>query len=257
MVTMSKTKMIKLGLSAAMTLTSAGLSMADTMPRQSIDEIEIIDDGQTNEQLRQHPWIRYVRRFRADHNFALVAGGGRGSYIIESFGELKDSRVDAGAAWTKLQYSYHVPIYRGFGYVLGSSFGYYYSPRDSARPFQPAPMVMFPGVLAGIVLNLNPLWRTMLAADVYMARADGVTYFDAVDAAKTERISITMVAYDSLFALDYFYDLNWGLRLEAHKRAVYYYRPLQQPGDTAVYPADALFRLEDRWYGIGFVYHLL
>ncbi|MBM4251291.1 MAG: hypothetical protein FJ146_04930 [Deltaproteobacteria bacterium] len=244
-------------LAVAPWLMTTGIASADTMARLPSDELEITDDSETNEQLRQHPWIRYVRRFRADHNFALVAGGGRGTYLIESFGALKGARIDSGSAWAKLQYSYHVPLYRGFGYILGSSLGYQYSPREALRPFQPVPMVMFPGILAGLVLNLNPLWRTVVAADVYMARANGITYYDAVDATKTEHISVTLVAYDSLVAIDYFYDLNWGLRLEAHQRAVYYYRPLQQPGDTAVYAADALFRLEDRWYGIGVVYHLL
>ncbi len=254
---MVKVSNLGLALALASALTVAEMAVADTTVPQDIDEIEITDDSQTNQQLRQHPWIRYVRRFRAEHNFALVAGAARGSYVIESFGELQNTRIPSSAAWSKLQYSYHVPVFRGFGYLLGSSIGYHYAQRDPTRSFQPVPMVMFPGILAGVVLNLNPLWRTMVAADVYMARADGITYFDAIDPAKTEHISVTLVAYDSLFALDYFYDLNWGIRIEAHQRAVYYYRPTQQPGDSAVYPADAIFRLEDRWYGVGVVFHLL
>ena len=90
-----------------------------------------------------------------------------------------------------------------------------------------------------------------------MERINRLMAYDAQDQNRTEQISVTLISYDLGTFLDYFYSLNWGIRLEAHGRSVYHYRPKQQPGDTSVYAADALFNLNDRWLGIGIVYHLL
>ncbi|MCX6107154.1 MAG: hypothetical protein NTY08_15110 [Proteobacteria bacterium] len=220
-------------------------------------QLEAEEENQGVLRLIEHPWERYVRRFRSEHNFALSAGGSTGYYNVESFGEIVAKRFRSGAAWTKFQYSYHVPVYRGFGYLLGSSVGYYYEPADRGRAFQPAPAKMFPGILGGIVMNFTASLRLSAAADVYMLRADRITSFDPVDPSRTEQISVTMVAYDLGGFFDYFYDLNWAIRLETHYRSVYYYRPLQQPGDTTVYASDAVFQLSDHWYGVGLVFHLI
>ena len=234
---------------------SSGTNLVE--PALPSAQLEAEEENQGILRLIEHPWERYVRRFRSEHNFALTAGGSTGYYNIESFGEIVAQRFRSGAAWAKFQYSYHVPVYRGFGYLLGSSVGYYYEPADRRRVFQPAPAKMFPGILGGLVMNFTASLRLSAAADVYMLRADRITSFDPVDPSRTEQISVTMVAYDLGGFFDYFYDLNWAIRLETHYRSVYYYRPLQQPGDTTVYASDAVFQLSDHWYGVGVVFHLI
>jgi hypothetical protein len=239
------------------------LSLADTSEspfKKTIEkgETQVVEALEATEaHLLAHPWDRYVRGFRHEHNFALSLGGSSGDYEVHSFGVINDQSFHSAAAWSKFQYTYHLQIYHGFGYMLGSSAGYFYETVRGDRVFQPAPAVMFPGILAGLVMNFSPSVRLSTAFDVYMERVTNFTANNLADPSKTQNIAVTLVAYDAGGFLDYFYDLNWAVRLEAHNRRVYYYRPLEQPGDSTIYASNAVFRLTDRWLGLGLVYHLL
>jgi hypothetical protein len=62
-----------------------------------------------------------------------------------------------------------------------------------------------------------------------------------------------MQAYDGGLYADLFYDLSWALRVEGHVRHLEYRRP----GKSSGYPVDAKLRKDDRWVGVGVLYHLL
>ena len=206
-----------------------------------------------------HPWERFVRGFRREHQFALSLGLSRGQWQVQRFGDevddqIKDQSFRSAGAWTKFQYSYHIKIYRGFGYLLGSSAGYHYERPPAKQTWRPVPGVQFPGVLAGFVLNINPVLRLSAALDVYLERYNRIVRH--LPNRPDTSISVTLQAYDLGFFVDVFYELNWAIRLEAHARQLYYLRPKRQSGDPD-FPVDATFRKEDRWLGLALVFHLL
>jgi hypothetical protein len=192
-----------------------------------------------------------VRGFRREHNFALASGVSSGSWSVKALGTLHDRRFNDSGAWTKLQYSYHLQLYHGFGYLLGSSVGYHYESADSRSVFQPAPALQFPGVLAGFVLNVNPVLRFSTAFDSYMERHNNIKERDGTP--PDPEISVTIQAYDAGAFIDVFYDLAWALRLEGHRRHLQYEKPLNAAG----FDVDANLSKDDEWLGLGLVFHLL
>ena len=198
-----------------------------------------------------HDWDRYVRGFRREHQFAMVAGYSSGVWELYRFGTLEDVRVAEKGAFAKFQYSFHLPIYSGFGYLLGSSFGTLY---ESSRPnskFKSAPSVMLPGVLAGFVLNISPAFRCTVAGEIYLERFDGIQDRDNVGS--DDSIHITTETFDGSVGIDWFYSLKWALRIEGHLRRLVYVRPQEPDGK----PVDANIKKRDEWVGAGVVHHFL
>jgi hypothetical protein len=208
-------------------------------------------------------WDRHVRGFRREHNFALAAGMSSGTWHVKSFGTLSNEDFPARGAWSKFQYTYHIPIYSGFGYLLGSSAGYHYESANNDHAFRPVSCYEFPGVMAGLVMNFNPRFRLSVAADVYLERYNGIGGPDSEG--NQQQIAITLAAYDGGVFFDVFYDLPWAVRIEGHKRHLDYERPnslgangcRNSKGDQAPCPVDVTFSKNDGWLGLGIVYHLL
>ena len=198
-----------------------------------------------------HEWDRYVRGFRRDHNFALVSGIGVGVWQVNSFGSLTSERFPSDTIFTRFQYSFHLPIWRGFGYVLGSGMGYVHesSARDSV--FQTVPAVQLPGILAGFVWNFSPALRLGTSLEAYLERLNGLKERDGT--ARDPRVHITMETWDLSTWFDGFYALDWAFRVETHWRQSAFKRP-RSPEGKAV---DANIRRTDRWVAAGLVYHLL
>ncbi len=198
-----------------------------------------------------HRWERHVRGFRREHNFAFSLGASSGEWLIKRFGTLNGRRFDSSGVVARFQYSFHLPLYGGFGYMLGSSGGYNYEAADKRKPFQPVPSYVFPGLLVGLVYNASPVVRLSLAAEAYLERHNGLR--ERSGEGEGTEIHITMTAYDAGAFLDLFYDLSWALRLEGHYRHLEYHRPL----DAIDLPVNANIKKNDRWMGLGVVYHLL
>jgi hypothetical protein len=196
-------------------------------------------------------WDRYVRGFRRDHNFALSVGAGSGTWDVRRFGNIKGQKYKTSGAWSRFQYSFHLPLYQGFGYMLGSSFGYHYESADKRKPFHPVPALMFPGAMIGIVENFNPVFRWSLAFDAYMERLNDLAERDG------QTISVTMEAFDFGTFIDFFYDLGWAVRLEGHHRHHAYLKPVCSKNSPCDFPVNANFRKDDDWVGLGLVHHLL
>ncbi len=201
-----------------------------------------------------HRWDRHVRGFRRDHNFALSAGVSSGTWNVKRFGTLDDEKYDDSGVWAKFQYTFHLQVYQGFGYLLGSSAGYHYESVDRRRPFKPVPAYQFPGVMAGLVLNISPVFRLTAALDVYLERHNGIEERDGKG--DDPKIHVTLQAFDALATIDVFYDLNWALRLEGHQRHLDYQRP-HSDEDSRDFPVNSNLKKDDRWLGLGLVYHLL
>lgn len=224
-------------------------SKAPPHPVIAVRAAEVLD------QTEFHRWDRHIRGFRRDHNFALSAGVSSGTWRVKRFGTLEDKKYDDSGVWTKFQYTFHLQIYKGFGYLLGSSVGYHYESVDKRREFKPVPAYQFPGVMAGLVMNINPVFRFTTAMDIYLERHNGIEERDGVG--DDPEIFVTLQAFDAMATIDVFYDLNWALRLEGHKRHLNYQKPNRNKDDNASFAVDANLKKDDQWVGLGLVYHLL
>lgn len=206
---------------------------------------------------QQHSWDRYVRGFRREHNFALSVGASSGNWDVRRLGTIKGLKVRNSGVWTRFQYSFHLQLYNGFGYMLGSSFGYHYETADRRKPFRPVPAYMFPGVLIGVVENFSPVFRWSAAFDAYMERLNDLEDRDGLP--PDGKVSATMEVFDFGTFVDFFYDLAWAIRLEAHHRHHEYLEPSCPTGKVCRndFPVNANFKKDDDWLGLGIVHHLL
>ena len=159
------------------------------------DESSIADD-----------WQRAVRDFRRDHNFGILLG----QTMTRWKGSVDNVAVDTETDATELtlQYSFHIPWYKGFGYSLGTSSSVLFGDRDSER-LETQYRVTLPGLELGLAWNLNDRFRTNL----------GVVYgWERVDGLKIEgrdgRVSISEESLSAKISIDYFYKLTWAIRIE-------------------------------------------
>jgi len=225
---------------------------ANTLP--FIPELGDIHIEQILNKQEIHHWERHVRGFRREHNFALTAGVSSGTWSIRHFGTLNHQTYDNSGIYSKFQYAYHIQIVRGFGYLLGSSAGYHYETADSRAVFHPVAAYEFPGILAGLVYNFSPAIRVAMTGESYLERHNGIEEKNGPN--DDTKISVTIPAYDAGVFIDVFYDLGWALRLEAHRRHLDYQAPNERT-DEPPFPVNAAFSKDDRWLGLGLVYHLL
>lgn len=232
-------------------LTMVSVAFAGIVAGPSVRAAEEENDAQLDLRGQRHRWYRYVRDFRGDHNFALASGVTTGFWEVGDMGTIGSGRFSDSGVFTKLHYSFHLPLYREFGYFLGSTAGYHVDTDTATRTFKPVSSVMFPGLLAGLVWNVTPAFRLSSGVDAYLERFDGLREKDGegVD----PQISVTLQAYDFGVFVDIFYELKWALRLEAHSRLLTYRKPAEAEGT----PVDVDLVKRDQWVGFGLVYHLL
>ena len=199
-------------------------------------------------------WDRMVRGFRGEHNFAATTGYLSGSWQVGRFGPLKSTHIGDVGFWTRWEYSYHLQIYQGLGYLVGSSLGTTYTRTSDSALLKPPTSFIYPGVVAGLVYNISPRIRVLGAGSINLERFDDLKAMPELpEAGEASTISITMESYDGMAAIDIFAAINLAIRIEGHERFQLYRKP-RNAEDKAV-NAD-LERL-DRWYGAGLVYHML
>ncbi len=225
----------------------------------------------------RHSWERHVRTFRREHNFAFSIGSSNGTWDVGEFGSLTDRQYDNSGLFSRFQYSFHIQLYKGFGYFLGSSMGYHYESTDARHPFKPAPSIMLPGLLVGLTYNISPAIRMSASMDAYLERYSDLEerdgrYTDMSNCVDDEgndiedcegeifdpEITVTMQTYDrgyhASWYMDVFYNLYWAVRLEAHARKATFIKPHNSEDVEAI---DARISKTDRWLGVGLLYHLL
>lgn len=190
-------------------------------------------------------WDQSVRGFRSEHSFSLVSAYVLAQWHFKRFGNQVNVRRREKAVATKLQYSYHIPIYRSFGYLLGSSIGVWIPLYEGRRRSQSG--FMLPGVVGGLVLNMSPGFRLTTAIDYQLER------WSRLRDGAGESVSVTARVTDLLAGLEIFYKLKWAIKLEVHQRNSDL-KPLQGAGG---YPVDGVVNRTETWYALGYSYHLL
>ena len=196
-------------------------------------------------------WERVVRGFRREHHFAVTGGYLRGSWQVGSFGPLTNIQIGDDGFWSRGEYTYHLQIFEGLGYMLGSSLGTTYTRTADAAALKPPTSLIYPGVVVGAVYNISPRFRLLGGGSVNLERYDGLRAL--AEGQDETKISITMESYDAQAALDIFVAINLAIRIEGHDRYQLYRKP-RNAGDK---PVNADIERFDRWYGAGIVYHML
>ncbi len=197
-------------------------------------------------------WEGYVGEFRRDHHFALAFGSSSSTWQIKPWDHAQAFTPETKGYFSKFQYSYHIPLVGAFGYFLGSSVGVLADFSDNDSRFSSSTAYQLPGILAGLCMNFSPVWRASAGTDIYLERIHGIAWQDEFTVSK---LSINMLAFaDMLGQLDYFWDIDWAFRLEAHSRHVHYTPPQRNKENKVV---AAKVSRADQWIGLGIVYHRL
>ncbi len=195
-------------------------------------------------------WDQSVLGFRKEHQFSWTLGLSQGRWRFKRFGNQVNKYHSDLGSFTKFRYAYHLPIWRSFGYLLGTSAGYWDQISGSSG-MEIQSISMLPGIVSGFVLNMSPGFRTVLALDYYLERWSGLQ--ESNNDGEEPNISVTARSVDVYLALDIFYQLKWAIRIEAHKRWSDYKQPRQSDGKEV----HASISREDYWYGLGLLYHLM
>ena len=122
----------------------------------------------------------------------------------------------------------------------------------SDRIFIPTSAIMFPGLLVGLVYDINPLFRISTFADYFLERYNDIKKH--TPGTEDQAISITAESFDLALNIDYFTYLNFGIRLEGHMRQASLIVP--HSNEQGHFPAVKIKRT-DRWAGLGLLYHIL
>lgn len=151
-------------------------------------------------------WERAVRDFRRDHNFGILLGQTQTRWK----GSVDDRSIDthSSASEITLQYSFHIPWTKGFGYSLGTSASVMLGDQG-ANNIQTHYRATLPGLELGLVWNINDRFRLNLGAVYGWERVDGLKIDD-----RPGRISITEESLSAKMSVDYFYKLTWAVRIE-------------------------------------------
>lgn len=163
---------------------------------------------------RLHRWEKSTRGFRRDHNFSLDLAQNTGKWIgyipgQEEFeGTYYPVDLQSTRSILRASYSFHMQIYRGFGYYLGTNMGVALTDSPaSGQQFKAPILYELPGVNLGFVWNVSPVIRIAFAEHLHLVRIDRF-YFNG------SKIQTTSRAFNRLFSIDIFLAISSGLRIE-------------------------------------------
>ena len=234
--------------SCPLMLVVAFLMLTRSTPLLAIEEFE---DAAETDPKNSLTWGIFTQEFRREHNFAFSAGSMVSHWEIENLGAKGSYLGNRGAVYSQFQYAFHLPFYRKTGFILGSSIGYSRTTREFEDGFAPPEDFAFPGILTGVVYNANPRSRGGITLDYHLERWNALR--TQVEDGPQTSVHVTVEIMDLEPFVDFFFDLNWAVRLEGHIRRAFYHRP-RSPEGTAL---DFSVARRDVGAGVGLVYHLL
>lgn len=103
---------------------------------------------------------KYIYGFRKDNQFSLILG-----FSDPKWQFFQDSTFTAPSVSLQFLYRFHLQIYRGIGYFLGTSFGLnYFLPTQRSNFYSWS----LPGAAAGLVWYANHEWQLLLTAELFL-----------------------------------------------------------------------------------------
>ncbi len=166
-------------------------------------------------------WDKAIRGFRAEHNFSV--GIGSDSSLLgaaKGTGSRITSRSESLRA--EVAYSFHLPIFKGFGYYLGSTAGLIRE-QFNDNQFQGNYNMILPGLDAGLAWNLSNRWRLGLGYTFGWQRVESLKIQDFTDEGAKVSINGESVSYRA--SIDYFFKLSEAVRIEFEQFTFYFSAP--------------------------------
>ena len=201
-------------------------------------------------------WNKAVRGFRREHNFVFTLGAVNSRWFISDRLALKDrTTVPTRDYFGFFSYTFHLPIYRGIGYYLGSGTGTIIKDRNRKSLVSASYSYSLPGFIMGLTANLSPALRVNCGISGYLERIDGFVYKQLPSEFNDKTsLSMTMRVWAASLSSDFFFKLPWAMRLESEFRHLSFRSPKGVVDNTIIaYPIQ-----KDEWrFGAGVVYHLL
>lgn len=253
---------IPIGLAQSETKNPQNESQFEKTKKISLESIDHLQQSISNiaENREIHVWQRYVQNYREGHHFTFSTGIGSGEWIIDRLGTLENKTFRSSGVYGNFRYSYFLPIYNKFGYLLGSSMGYFHENKNSSDEFNAASAIYFPGVDFGLSYNVNPGFRTSFILSYGLNRIDGIEESDGISSrddgvSDDPRLFVNLSVYSFLLSFDYFFSLNWGLSIDLSQKFSDYQSPVISSAEAP--PVDAIMKKSEQMLGISLIYHLL
>jgi hypothetical protein len=198
-------------------------------------------------------WDSMIRKFRQDHNLSAVAGVGKARWNLGAFNDPEES--DASHYYMAVQYCFHLPIYKRFGYFLGSSFGFENQQVMQDEVVTTQKNYDLPGLIVGLVWNLNSYSRITSSLKGNLLRVEGLKVDNfATEPKNTYKSDQTGRSFGYNLAFDIFLKLEWGLRFEGEVITTSFHAIKDAP-EHSILAYD--FSKTEQRYGIGLVYHMI
>ncbi|MDD9950168.1 MAG: hypothetical protein OXT67_01260 [Zetaproteobacteria bacterium] len=155
------------------------------------------------------------------------------------------------------RYSFHIPIYKKWGYYLGSQAGVASHQIDNPRVTS-TPSWVLPGVEAGLTYYMNKSMRMNVHLEWYLERINGLII---TNHNQTRQIRLSM-HYENQFDLggsgEYFWNDTHGIRFEYRKHTLKNLPPVKR-SDNGLSSQGKLenIRIERQTFsiGLGYVYY--
>jgi hypothetical protein len=195
-------------------------------------------------------WTQDIFGFREAHNFSFETGLSKENWILDSYDNVEHASYEKNGYYGKFRYTFHLPIYRGFGYYLGSSVGIQQDQTTASDDLHLTRNYAFPGGALGLVVNFSPRFRMLVGGDLYLERWEGLQQIDGEG--DDPAISVTSNVYEFDAVFDAFFSHRWAMRIGYHKRYAKFIKPLEFSGAL-----DADISKRSRWMGLGIVHHIL
>jgi hypothetical protein len=164
-------------------------------------------------------WSRAIRGFRRDHNFSLSYGRVWSQWdgvLTQSNSE--EGEIDQPKSFSfsnsgnliSLNYAFHLPIWEGFGYYLGTKTHVYKAVRQNSEVRGDEFSFGLPGLNAGLVYNFSDHLRTSVGLELGWQRIERLKVPSLTG---IKDVSISGESMSWLGQLDYFYELSWAFQL--------------------------------------------
>jgi hypothetical protein len=194
----------------------------------------------SQKQLLGTPWEDYVKEFRDEHHFSFSFLHKKTTW---SFPSQKTTRDQAGVGGL-FQYAFYLPIWKQLGWFLGTQLGF--SVEESNPTLGAEKTISIPGFLGGLALSFSPRWRLGLGTAYAFDRVFGLSGFDI----EGDFNRSSLLEPQGFLVIDFFYDLNWGVRFETHLRRGQILIP---SGETSRLKLTS----QENWTGVGVIYNWL
>lgn len=173
-----------------------------------------------------HRWDRVVRGFRSDHHLAVSFNYDRGAWQAEGDGIDRSVKINSRIVQASFLYTFHLRLWRGLGYYVGTKTGIGILEDNEVVRFEGGRYYQLPGLTAGFVWDLSPAFSIYSGLELSLMRIEDFSLdafaVESSPALEPANVTARQIAYR--FGLDFFFQLELGIRLEYGQYSLEYQR---------------------------------